>query len=1048
MPEDPGRLKLWRALEKGTDQQRAMVRQLVQYAAPLLDRVIETFPTYTLHNAEHARNVAENMASLLGERINDLLPAEAALLILAAYFHDIGMVFSEDERSNLAAEPEWNEFLERKPEAFVELKNVPEGSPPPAIAEWYCRWRHADRVYVHLQRLERDRLTWGVVNLFETLGELCRSHDKNVSALQANPELTTDGIDGADLRFCAILLRLADILDFDGSRSPEPVYRHLGLGRRDTPRTERSDVEWRKHLSSGGIQFPPTRSKRYELRFTAGPDHPAVEHDVRQFLSAIEQELEHCAGLLPSCSDRWRDLDLPASVDRNNIKSNGYRYGEYRFTLDQDHVLQLLMGERLYGSPYVFVREILQNAIDATRLRTHLERAHGNPKFAPRPIRVSEWTDADQYRWVRFDDDGTGMDEHIIRAHLLRVGSSYYGSAQFKADMLRAGEAGDFMPISRFGIGLLSCFIACDRIEISTLRRPPPGEKINPIRLSLDGLQGFFVLRTPPLAPMPMPGDSRDAMADQKYRTTPGTSIACRLDPTKEQGTLRLREILDQYLLAPPVPVDFEGEHVGGAVSLSEASLIEPAAFTIGDQAAAELTEKIGLPFESDAVSISIKPISFDQYSPVPELRGGMVWARLDVKEKMAGVLGESYEYPIDVSVRTGYASDQFGTASFEQPLAFHVRVTPSMFRIRSKAAPLASLDDEQKNWLEMVGDLHDSELSNWYTAINLPRHATPADSTGRLFPQRRRSLVLSHNGIAVPTAPPRSYDEDLTLPTGSAWCALFLSDRLRPDLSISRDELRGLPWEVHSAFALTLLRALSDEGLEREALLALHPLRKLTSDSYLSIARLASDPLLEHKEHWQSERLFLVVDEAGQVMVTLEELMQRVAAGVETTLVLHTNHISIGSGSAPPPICAAAALACKWLDLAFASDDDWRFPYRLRVRGPRVRPMVPGEQMFAPMAFLPFEGSTLLRGQEPCLNSNHVFAGWMIEHASELARRFPGITQAIQSVLLNVDRYQFNADKAVDALTGLLERLGQLAPDLRPAKSWFPTRADFLPDA
>ena len=48
------------------------------------------------------RPVAENIAGLVGEHIDRLRPIEAALLILAAYLHDIGMVFSEAERASLS----------------------------------------------------------------------------------------------------------------------------------------------------------------------------------------------------------------------------------------------------------------------------------------------------------------------------------------------------------------------------------------------------------------------------------------------------------------------------------------------------------------------------------------------------------------------------------------------------------------------------------------------------------------------------------------------------------------------------------------------------------------------------------------------------------------------------------------------------------------------------------------------------------------------------------------------------------------------------------
>ena len=59
------------------------------------------------------------------------------------------------------------------------------------------------------------------------------------------------------------------------------------------------------------------------------------------------------------------------------------------------------------------------------------------------------------------------------------VCSSYYNSPRFKADLLRAAEqkrGSEFVPISRFGIGLLSCFVAGDQVEINTRYLNTDGE--------------------------------------------------------------------------------------------------------------------------------------------------------------------------------------------------------------------------------------------------------------------------------------------------------------------------------------------------------------------------------------------------------------------------------------------------------------------------------------------------------------------------------------------------------------------------------------------
>ena len=70
------------------------------------------------------------------------------------------------------------------------------------IAEWYCRWRHADRVYVHLDNLPPGRLQWGRINIREALGEVCRSHNLDVPEIKISDALQNNYLETADLKFC------------------------------------------------------------------------------------------------------------------------------------------------------------------------------------------------------------------------------------------------------------------------------------------------------------------------------------------------------------------------------------------------------------------------------------------------------------------------------------------------------------------------------------------------------------------------------------------------------------------------------------------------------------------------------------------------------------------------------------------------------------------------------------------------------------------------------------------------------------------------------
>jgi hypothetical protein len=176
-------------------------------------------------------------------------------------------------------------------------------------------------------------------------------------------------------------------------------------------------------LVSGGFVFPEgERGDRYVLKFIASPQEPAVEHDLLEFLAVIESEMRLRNSLLPKCAKRWQDFVLPFSIDRADIISDGYKYGEHRFTLEQRQILDLLVGENIYDDPYVFVRELVQNSIDATRHREFYELATQPGPYKPKPIQLSSWQDRDGYLWMRIDDNGMGMDENIVSSKPLRGG--------------------------------------------------------------------------------------------------------------------------------------------------------------------------------------------------------------------------------------------------------------------------------------------------------------------------------------------------------------------------------------------------------------------------------------------------------------------------------------------------------------------------------------------------------------------------------------------------------------------------------------------------
>jgi len=80
------------------------VISVVREIAPLLERIPENMPEFTLHDANHSAKVVELMGKIIpSDTLDHLNIIEISILIYAAYLHDIGMTASRDEREEIIA---------------------------------------------------------------------------------------------------------------------------------------------------------------------------------------------------------------------------------------------------------------------------------------------------------------------------------------------------------------------------------------------------------------------------------------------------------------------------------------------------------------------------------------------------------------------------------------------------------------------------------------------------------------------------------------------------------------------------------------------------------------------------------------------------------------------------------------------------------------------------------------------------------------------------------------------------------------------------------
>ena len=442
--------------EKCAESYLAGMRTVCNAAVDLAKTIRDFFPMYTLHDEAHICNVMRKMAQLLGEQGMALLSRdEAAMLILAACCHDLGMSCSKEQQLELENDSvRLERYYEDHPGAYVRMKKQKEGAQlPDDLLRDFLRSFHHERVGEVLESIPWPEVLDQHNIPKEDLEAVCRSHGSDAEDI-----MKLDG-DAPDLRMCAILLRLADILDFDASRSPYAVYEYCGFhsGPEDPEKTI-SREKWKAHRNSHGFKFEAVENREYpyDLPYSATCTDLQIEQTIKTYLNWVDRELSDCLGALRYCTKRWRDLVLPRKISRKII-SRGYETGEFRFTLDQNKVLDLLVGDELYQDPGVFVRELVQNAIDAVRTREKMDR--NRPASWKPQINIRCWMDEEGYHWFRIEDNGTGMNREIVEKYFLKVGSSYYASDDFQRDKYRNEVEPGYQPISRFGIGVLSCFM-------------------------------------------------------------------------------------------------------------------------------------------------------------------------------------------------------------------------------------------------------------------------------------------------------------------------------------------------------------------------------------------------------------------------------------------------------------------------------------------------------------------------------------------------------------------------------------------------------------
>ncbi|MFD5710671.1 HSP90 family protein [Streptomyces pharetrae] len=143
-----------------------------------------------------------------------------------------------------------------------------------------------------------------------------------------------------------------------------------------------------------------------------------------------------------------------------------------------------LLSHHLYSSPKVYLRELLQNAVDAITAR--------RAEQPGAPARVRLYAEGGT---LRVEDSGVGLTESDVHSLLATIGRS-----SKRADGLQEARA-DFL--GQFGIGLLACFVVAERIRVVSRSARTPDAR--PVEWTASD-DGSYTVRTLPDDARPEPG--------------------------------------------------------------------------------------------------------------------------------------------------------------------------------------------------------------------------------------------------------------------------------------------------------------------------------------------------------------------------------------------------------------------------------------------------------------------------------------------------------------------------------------------------------------
>lgn len=466
------------------------------YLPQYLQLVGHVFPHYSLHDTSHSETILNNIIKILGtEVIEQFSIVDLWLLLSAAYYHDCGMVISGNEEID---------FLEKESD-FIEyvrkIQNDKQSSMHDYSKEFvikdgklwhehneitaksidafkfliadFTRSSHAQRSSSRIQSSASLHLPGNPIpeRIIKILGLICYAHSWNRDKVMEIPDVESSGcgIEDCHPKYIAFLLRIGDLHDVDTNRVSSVLLSSIASIPADSTLFNQSNRD-----------ITHIRIDRSVIEMTAQCSNYEVAKLVNNWFVMIDEEITYQTKYWYRIAPSVEYGNLP-SVGAMIVKLANYDdisgTDNFRFKIDSSKAIELLQGAGLYSDSSQCVRELLQNAVDATYLRVFLEHpdikdiAEFIKYCKERPIKVSlnkKRVEQENAVWeMVIQDQGIGLEKSDL-TFLTCTGSSDKNNAKRK--IIESMPAW-MRPSGTFGIGFQSVFLLTDKVYVTTKKR-------------------------------------------------------------------------------------------------------------------------------------------------------------------------------------------------------------------------------------------------------------------------------------------------------------------------------------------------------------------------------------------------------------------------------------------------------------------------------------------------------------------------------------------------------------------------------------------------